>query len=357
MTKTLFVLNDFANLSHNQIHLRTIKALPKTKYKIHIFGLKAKGSLHKDFKNIKQVVSHQPSTNIITNILFLHRLIKKHHFRLIQTHNLRSDYAVFLNKLFLKGFIHISNKHNFFFQLNSLKSPLKNLFYIFSCHLADLNICVGKNISQKLIQKLKVSPKKVITIANSVSVKKQIKKKKAKKPTILFTGRLVKRKNLLALLRSLKIIDQDFLCLLVGRGPEKKALQKYILKHNLQNKIKLVGFKSDVTPYLKAADIFVLPSLNEGLSKSLLEAMSCGLACIVSNIDSNTELIKHQKNGLVFDLKKGEKDLSKNLQILLKNATLRKKLGQKARKTILKLKNYTEKQMLEKYLRVFQKLA
>ena len=257
--------------------------------------------------------------------------------------------------MFLKNFIHISNKHNFFFQCASLKNIIKNIFYILSCRLADLNICVGKNISQKLIQNLKVSPKKVTTIENGVPVKKQVKKKKAKKPTVLFTGRLVKRKNLSALLRSLKIINQDFLCLVVGSGPEKQTLQKYILKHNLQNKIKLVGFKSDVNPYLKAADIFVLPSLNEGLSKSLLEAMSYGLACIVSNIDSNLELIKHQKNGLVFDLKKGEKDLSKNLQILLKNATLRKKLGQKARKTILK--NYTEKQMLEKYLRVFQKLA
>jgi glycosyltransferase involved in cell wall biosynthesis len=61
------------------------------------------------------------------------------------------------------------------------------------------------------------------------------------------------------------------------------------------------GFQADVRPYLHAADAFVLTSHIEGLPLSVLEAMACGLPCIVTNVGGNAEAVVHNLNGLIVD--------------------------------------------------------
>jgi glycosyltransferase involved in cell wall biosynthesis len=63
----------------------------------------------------------------------------------------------------------------------------------------------------------------------------------------------------------------------------------------------LEGFQADVRPYLSAADAFVLTSHIEGLPFSVLEAMSCGLPCVVTNVGGNAEAVVHGVNGLVIN--------------------------------------------------------
>ena len=88
------------------------------------------------------------------------------------------------------------------------------------------------------------------------------------------------------------------------------------------------------------ADIFVLPSLIEGHPKVLLEAMACGLPCLVNDIKSMNRLIEDQKNGLLFN--GSARSLKRALKKFLNNYHLASKLGGEARSFIVKNFNFQE---------------
>jgi len=94
-----------------------------------------------------------------------------------------------------------------------------------------------------------------------------------------------------------------------------------------------LGPQADVVPYLQAADIFVLPSAAEGLSVAMLEAMSCGLAPIVTRVGGSGEVITDGQDGLLID-PDDPPALQNALLKLLQEAGLRNQLGLAARKRI-----------------------
>ncbi|HTX86737.1 MAG TPA: glycosyltransferase [Candidatus Nanoarchaeia archaeon] len=121
---------------------------------------------------------------------------------------------------------------------------------------------------------------------------------------ILAAARLHPQKDLSTLLRALSIIkDKGFVrpkLLLAGVGPEKEKLEELIRVLNLVDEVKFLGMRNDVADLLRIAGAFVLPSLHEGMSNALLEAMKEGCPAIVSAIPENEQLIKDKINGLVF---------------------------------------------------------
>jgi len=86
----------------------------------------------------------------------------------------------------------------------------------------------------------------------------------------------------------------------------------------------------DVAPYLRSADVFVLPSTAEGLSNALLEAQASGLACIVTDVGAARTVVEDGRNGIVVDPTSDEQ-LAEALRSLLTDAALRSRLGEAAR--------------------------
>ena len=121
----------------------------------------------------------------------------------------------------------------------------------------------------------------------------------------LYVGRLVPQKRVLELLESFIIFKRKFsnaeLCF-VGDGPLLNKMKHLAEKSELQGSISFPGHVSDVDNYYMASDILVLISKYEGMPNVLLEAMSFGVCCIVSNeVNESAKLIENQKNGLVID--------------------------------------------------------
>jgi glycosyltransferase involved in cell wall biosynthesis len=87
---------------------------------------------------------------------------------------------------------------------------------------------------------------------------------------------------------------------LVGGGPEEAALRALAVKLGIVENCVFHASSSDVAACLSAMDIFVLPSLTEGLSNSLMEAMACGCCAIASDVGGNPELITDRVTGLLF---------------------------------------------------------
>lgn len=120
--------------------------------------------------------------------------------------------------------------------------------------------------------------------------------------TMVFSaGELNKNKNNQVIIEALaKINSPDIYYVLCGEGKLRKELEELSKKLGVSDKVKFLGFRTDVLDILSASDIFAMPSYREGLPRSLMEAMDAGLPCIVSNIRGNADLIEEGKGGFLL---------------------------------------------------------
>jgi glycosyltransferase involved in cell wall biosynthesis len=150
---------------------------------------------------------------------------------------------------------------------------------------------------------------------------------------VIFTGRLVVEKrvnNLLAIWPAIRAAQPQAELLVLGEGNQMASLTAAAGEG-----VHFFGAQRDVAPFLNAADIFVLPSSAEGLSIAMLEAMSCGLPPVMTNVGGSTQVIEDGQNGLLVhpdDLP----GLQSGLEKLIQDASLRSSIGAAARRRIEK---------------------
>jgi len=119
----------------------------------------------------------------------------------------------------------------------------------------------------------------------------------------------------------------------VGSGPELPQLQALANALGILDDCVFESTTEQVADWLRSFDIFVLPSLSEALSNSLMEAMACGCAAVASNVGGNPELVTDGETGLLF--RAGDSDgLATALTTLIENAELRRKLAYAAQEKV-----------------------
>jgi glycosyltransferase involved in cell wall biosynthesis len=119
-------------------------------------------------------------------------------------------------------------------------------------------------------------------------------------PRGAFVGRLAPEKDLPTLLRAWAIVRRTHAnarLTLVGHGPERPALEALIAELGLAGAVEITGAVGDVEARLRAADLFVLPSREEGMSVALLEAMALGIPLVATAIPGNRKLVTDFKHG------------------------------------------------------------
>ena len=117
---------------------------------------------------------------------------------------------------------------------------------------------------------------------------------------LLSVGELSKRKNHEIVIKALgKIGNPRIKYLICGKGVLEQRLLSLSKENSVEKQVQLLGFRTDVLEICACADIFIFPSLQEGLPVALMEAMACGLPCIASNIRGNVDLIQDRINGYV----------------------------------------------------------
>ena len=125
----------------------------------------------------------------------------------------------------------------------------------------------------------------------------------------------------------------DSKLIIVGEGALQEALEARITELKLTDSIILTGYRDDVPRLLRQFNVFVLPSLTEGMPNSLIEAMACSLPCIASNIRSCQELIEDNVTGLLIDPLNIAMIADKVIYIL-ENSNVAKSMGNAARRKI-----------------------
>ena len=129
--------------------------------------------------------------------------------------------------------------------------------------------------------------------------------------------------------------------LIIGDGPELSKLKTLTSKLNLNDKIKFLGSLNHETTlsYIKSADIFVLPSLYEGMSHLMLEAMMYKTIVVGSNIPGNVNLIKDKENGFIYN-SDNQQQLIETLLYIYLNKQKIKKLEDAAYKNVKSIYNW-----------------
>ena len=150
---------------------------------------------------------------------------------------------------------------------------------------------------------------------------------------LISTGRLIERKGYAYLIEALRDTSEVELTL-IGEGDLYEMLNNLAQKYNVP--VKFLGRVNheDIAKHLRTADVFVQPSLNEGMSNSVLEAMACGLPIIATDTGGSSELVKG--NGFIVE-EKNSKELKEAINKYLEDQTLISKHGKKSRHLAAKM--------------------
>jgi len=233
-------------------------------------------------------------------------------------------------------------------------------------------ISISSDITKELLNS-GVNRNKVNEITNGVDVKifkkvdqnrKAFLKRKIGFPNkkyFIYTGRLARGKGLEYLLNVWMVLVSEFNDIhlfLIGSGQGyslscEDELKAFVNNNHLETSVTFTGNVRNIIEYLQAGDFYILPSQSEGLSISLIEALSCGLPCIGTSVRGILDVIEDNVNGLLVPY--GDEDKLHNaMKELLTNGDKAAQLGHKGEKTVWEKFNID--QVAEQYLKFFEKL-
>jgi L-malate glycosyltransferase len=207
-------------------------------------------------------------------------------------------------------------------------------------------VAITRGIESDL-KRLGVAPERIVRIDNGMDLEVSprdgslVRSKLGwddKAAVVAFVGRLVPEKGVDWLLDAWRTVASQSgaaRLLVVGDGPERRALEARAERLGIAATVAFVGWQKDVFSHLAAADVFVLPSRREGCSNALLEAMSQGLPVVVADdaLGGNREIAKDGRDGYLVPLEDTE-TLGARLLELVRNPALRDAMGRRARRTM-----------------------
>jgi len=244
------------------------------------------------------------------------------------------------------------------------KTPFGKVF-LFMVQKASKIVTLSTTIEQELIEE-EIAASKICLIYNGVDLvrfnemkgKSQLRKKLGipDKKTIIYTGRLSPEKGVDLLIRSFSKLEStlEYQLVIIADGPEWENIVRLLENYQLTNSVILLPEVDDVARYLNTADLFVLPSLFEGLSNSLLEAMASGLPVVSTRVGGSIDIIENGINGLLVDVD-DEEQLTQAISKVLEDLLLGKTMGENARKTIEA--SYDLNKIADKYLELYKELV
>lgn len=217
-------------------------------------------------------------------------------------------------------------------------------------------------VNKRDVPKLRKFNKNSLSVPNGYdpNIFKKLKKEDCRghldlpksKKILLHVGSYIQNhKNQLSLIRACELLKnkgKDFICYLVGEGPDRILFQNEIKKLNLENYVKLIGRipNKDVPIWMNASDLFVFPSYAEGNPTVVVEAMACGLPVIGSNGGGMDEVIVENETGFILENQEDENEIMNKIQkSLTKNWNIQKILDE--------AKEYSQKNIAKHLIEIY----
>lgn len=150
---------------------------------------------------------------------------------------------------------------------------------------------------------------------------------------IVSVGELNDNKNHAAVICAMaELNDKEIYYTICGDGKNREYLQNLILQYHLEDRVQLLGYRTDVAEILQSADCFAFPSKREGLGIAALEAMACAIPVIAADNRGTREYMEHGRNGIVFHAEY-PKELEKAILSMKQSPKRRQKMAENCRKT------------------------
>ncbi|HHX00573.1 MAG TPA: glycosyltransferase [Acholeplasmataceae bacterium] len=225
------------------------------------------------------------------------------------------------------------------------------------------NLIIPNSNATKLsaINATNIDSNKYKVIYNGIDLKPFINAKKVgsipkakDEKIIVCVARLEHRKRQKFLIDAFNLVKHkvNAMLVLVGDGPLYNELKNYIKELDLESRVLLLGSRNDVPSILKEADLFILPSMEEGFGNVIIEAMAAKVCVIASKVGGIPEIITHNENGLLFDVDNINL-LSKLIIDVITNDNLRNKIAEKALETVNK---FSKENMVNEHEKTYQEL-
>ncbi len=220
------------------------------------------------------------------------------------------------------------------------RAALRRVLY----RMTDLVVTVSEELRNSILAQVKTPADKIACLPNGVDLRrfrslprKETARRELGLPSdatvIGSVGRHDPVKDYGSLLRAFARIRSQrkgVRLLLAGDGPQNAALRNAADALGIAGDVHFLGWSDDIQNILAATDVFVLPSLTEGMSNALLEAMAAGLPCVATEVGGNGELIDQGTTGLLVPPSNPER-LGAALERLVSNAALRQQMGEAGR--------------------------
>ena len=171
--------------------------------------------------------------------------------------------------------------------------PIEFIFYLFYVKIFCISFATRNSLSAWLTPKFPSRKLEVIyngsrALSNALDSQIMIKDSEIR---ILSIGSLTKQKGFDCSINALSLIRDHFLdYTIIGSGPEREYLTELIAKHNLEGKVHLAGFKSDIFSYIRSSSLGIIPSRWEGFGLVLVEFLSLGLPTVTSSAEGMSEI-------------------------------------------------------------------
>lgn len=348
-----------------KFHLPYLKHFKDLGYEVYVAS---KGASEIPYVDVKYDISFQRSPLSISNFT-AYRALKKiltMNFDIVHCHTPMGAAITRLAAKDLKHTTVIYTAHGFHFYKGA---PLANwlLFYPVEKYLAKYtDILITINQEDYKIAQDRIKAKKIYYVPgvgidivrfNRTDIHEINKRAELginqNSKILMSVGELNKNKNHEIMIKALADLKEyDLVYIICGQGLLSGYLKALAKKLGLEDKIKFLGFRSDVEEILKITNIFVFPSFREGLPVSVMEAMASGLAVVCSDIRGNRDLIKQGEGGFLVRPDRVD-DFSFAVETLLKDEGLCLSMGRYNQRSIHQFENVN---VMEQVKRIYSEI-
>jgi len=340
-----------------------VRDLNRRGHNIHVYACECEPSLLKEI-NFHQVPLHFTFSSVLNTLSFIketRELIPSREYDIVHSHE--RNYTQKIVTLHSFSYLEGLEKYSFFRKIDQKYLSLRSLLYLMlekRQMTSPWLVSVSRAVSND-IQKYYGRTDHIVTIPPGVDtdcfnpdiIKKYRNQARRENHlyddelAVLFVGSAFQRKGLDRILPEIKGNMKLFV---VGRGDKLARYKKLVKKYDVEKKVTFTGMVKDVKTYYALADIVVLPSFSEAFGMSILEGMACGLPVIVSANSGVSDLIEHNKNGLIMGK---DSSLDQCLHILNSQKN-RLRIGRNARETA---KLYTWKRVGQSHEEFYKKIC
>ena len=353
--KIVYIINSLALGGAERLLLDLSRLLNKEKFEISVCTVNGSGPLLPEFEKLNlKVKIFQKKTKLGLGVLWhIFKYLQEIKPQIVHTHLFAGDTWGRIAAILARVPIIITTEHN----LNLNESWLKKKIKLVLSWFTDNIIAVSRGVKDYSVEIEKINPKKIAIIYNGIDLKKfSFRGYKPieldKKINAVVIARLEEQKGHKYLLDAMpKICPKypNFILNIIGIGSLMIDLKNQVERLGINNKVVFWEQQLEIEKILSQMDLFILPSVWEGLGIVILEAQAVGVPVLAAEVGGIKEIVINKQTGLLFPAKNSEA-IFNSVDLLISNPEIAKNLITNAQKQV------TERFSLEQMVNDYQNL-